>query len=93
MSNEKTTQKPSAGRGPMGHGPMGGGPVQKAKDFKGTLKRLIENLMPQKVRFIIVFFLAIASTIFSIVGPKVMGNATTKLGEGIMARYSHYLQL
>lgn len=86
-----------AGRGPGGHGggPMGamGRPVEKAKDFKGTLKRLAEYLKPQKLRFAAVLIMAIASTIFTIVGPKIMGKATTKLGEGILAKYTYYLQL
>lgn len=94
MSEEQKTQKPPAGqRGPMGGGPPMGRPVQKAKDFKGTLKRLIEYLKPQKYRFLAVFLLAIGSTVFTIVGPKIMGKATTKLGDGILAKYMHYLQL
>jgi ATP-binding cassette subfamily B protein len=72
---------------------MMGRPVEKAKDFKGTLKRLIDYLKPQKFRFMAVFLLSIVSTVFSIVGPKIMGKATTKLGDGILAKYIHYLQL
>lgn len=79
-----------------GHvGPMGGmgRPVEKAKNFKGTGKRLIEYLSPQKYSFLVVLIFAVASTIFNILGPKVMGKATTKLGEGIMAKYTHFMQL
>ncbi len=91
---QQSSQRPArANGGMMRGGPMMGGPVQKAKDFKGTLKRLVGYLMPEKVRFISVFILAVASTIFSIIGPKVMGKATTKLGEGIMARYSYIIQI
>ncbi len=61
------------------------GAPEKAKDFKGTSKRLLMYLAPQKHLFIIVFFLAIGSTIFSIVGPKVLGMATTKIAEGAYA--------
>lgn len=97
QQNTQQMQKPAAGpggqRGSFGGGPMMGMPVQKAKNFKGTLTRLMGYLMPFKVRFIAVFILATASTVFSIVGPKIMGMATTKLGEGIMAKYIHYLQL
>ena len=74
--------------GPMGRGHMGamGKPVEKAKDFKGTLKRLVHYLAPQKVRFLAVGILAVASTVFSIFGPKILGMATTKLAEGVLAR-------
>ncbi|HZK86953.1 MAG TPA: ABC transporter transmembrane domain-containing protein, partial [Syntrophomonas sp.] len=77
----------------MGRGPGLGQPVEKAKNFAGTIKRLVEYLRPDRYRFIIVFILAIASTLFSIFGPKIMGKATTKLGEGLIAKYSYYLQL
>lgn len=59
-----------------------GMPPEKAKDFKGTLRRLIRYLRPRQVQLIIVFVMAIASTVFSIFSPKVMGKATTKLFEG-----------
>ena len=74
--------------GGSGHGPMGnmGRPVVKAKDFKGTLKRLLSYLKPQRFNFIIVFIFAILGTVFSIVGPKISGKATTKLFEGIMSK-------
>lgn len=76
------------GRGPMGpgQGPMGalGMPVQKAKDFKGTLRRLLAYLRPQRTKLIVVIFMAVLSTVFSIVSPKLMGNATTEIFEGIM---------
>lgn len=57
-------------------------PAEKAKDFKGTLRRLIKYLRPRMVQLIIVLVMAIASTVFSIFSPKVMGKATTKLFEG-----------
>ncbi|WP_150270200.1 ABC transporter ATP-binding protein [Paenibacillus tepidiphilus] len=72
------------GFGP-GHGPGGPGmrmPAEKAKDFKGTLRRLIRYLRPKQVQLLIVFITAIASTVFNIFSPKVMGKATTKLFEG-----------
>lgn len=80
------------GPGPGGHGIMGQ-PVEKAKDFKGTINRLVQYMQPQKYRFMVVFILAVASTLFSIVGPKILGKATTKLGEGILAKYAYYSQL
>ncbi|MBN2260612.1 MAG: ABC transporter ATP-binding protein [Clostridiales bacterium] len=71
---------PGMGRG---HGPMGAvGP--KAKNFKGTMKKLIEYLRVYKVQFVIVFIFAIASATFGIVGPKILGKATTKIFEGVM---------
>jgi ATP-binding cassette subfamily B multidrug efflux pump len=85
---------PPPGRpgGPMGRGPMGMGmgmPVEKAKDFKGTLKRLLGYLSPFKIQLLLVLALAIISTLFSILGPKIMGNAITKLGEGVIAKLQH----
>lgn len=71
------------GHGP-GHGPPAAMAVEKAKNFKGAIKRLIIYLAPQKLKFIAVFILAIGSTVFSIVGPKIMGLATNRLAEGFM---------
>lgn len=91
---QQKTQRPSGRqRGFMGGGGHMGRPVEKAKDFKGTLRRLIGYLKPQKFRFLMVFIFAIASTIFTIIGPKVMGMATTKLGEGVLVKYSYIMQL
>jgi ATP-binding cassette subfamily B protein len=84
MNNEKSnTKRP---RGPMGGSPMGGGPVEKVKDFKGTIKKLIEYLKPYKVSIIIVMIFAFGSAAFSIVGPKILGKATTKLFEGLVSK-------
>jgi ATP-binding cassette subfamily B protein len=94
--SEQNPQKPasSAPRGPMGRGgPMMGRPAEKAKDFRGTLTRLTEYLKPEKSSFIIVLFLSVASTVFSIVGPKIMGKAITKLADGVLARYAYFIQL
>ena len=70
--------------GPMG-GPMMGAPTAKARDFKGTMKKLIEYLGEYRGLIIVVFVFAIFSTAASIAGPKILGNATTKLFEGVMA--------
>ncbi|MBX9956527.1 ABC transporter ATP-binding protein [Peribacillus simplex] len=86
MSNQK---KPPGG-GQVGHGPGGGNMMmmgQKAKDFKGTLKRLLTYLKPRRNRLISVFLAAIMSTIFMIVGPKIMGNAITELFEGAYGKF------
>ncbi|MGQ9632405.1 MAG: ABC transporter ATP-binding protein [bacterium] len=64
------------------------GPVEKPKDFKGTLRRLvIQYLKPRAVQISIVFLFAILSTVFNIFGPKIMGKATTKLFDGFVAKY------
>ncbi|MFF0826458.1 ABC transporter ATP-binding protein [Brevibacillus sp. NPDC003359] len=76
-------QAPKSG-GHMG-GPMGMAmPGAKAKDFKGTLKRLIGYFRPRRVQLIIVFLAAVLSTIFAIVSPKLMGKATTSLFAGMI---------
>jgi ATP-binding cassette subfamily B multidrug efflux pump len=69
----------------------GGGPMammrgEKPRDFKGTMKKLIEYLGSYKVAILVVMFFAIASTIFTILGPKQLGNATTTLFTGVMAQ-------
>ena len=86
MSNNQTTNKPpkTRGHGPMGGGPGGNGPVEKAKDVKGTTKKLGQRLSAYKIAIIIVMIFAIGSTIFSIVGPKILGNATTEIYTGLM---------
>lgn len=55
--------------------------VEKAKDFKGTLKKLLYYMSDYKIGLIIVILFAVASTIFSIIGPKILGNAITELSE------------
>jgi ATP-binding cassette subfamily B multidrug efflux pump len=77
------------GGGPPMMGPMmgGRGPVQKAKDFKGTLKKLLNYLKPHRIQLIIVIVFAILSTVFTIVGPKIMGLVTTRLFNGLMSKY------
>ena len=89
MSENHKNDTPRQGMGRPGGGPMGSfaGPVVKAKNFKGTLKRLLRYLKPQRLNFILVFIFAIISTVFTIVGPKISGKAITKLFEGIMSKY------
>lgn len=72
--------------GPMGR--MGGGPraVEKAKDFKGTMKKLGGYLKPYSLSIAIVILFAIGSAAFSIVGPKILGKATTKIFEGLVQK-------
>jgi len=80
---------PPVGRGfaPMGRGgPMAFMPGAKARDFKGTMRKLIAYLGPYKVATLVVIVLSMASTVFSIFGPKVLGQATTKLFEGVIGQ-------
>ncbi len=82
--SENHRSRPRAGHGPMGGPPMGGG--EKAKDFKGTLKKLLAEIGGYKFAVLAVIIFAIGSTVFNIIGPKVMGNATTELANGLMAK-------
>lgn len=77
-------------RGPMG-GPMGGIPRggEKAKDFKKTMKTLMDYLKPYRISIIVVIIFAIGSAAFSIVGPKILGNATTEIFEGLLRKVSN----
>lgn len=83
MTEEKTPSKMPAGGG-MGRRRMRGAP-EKAKDFKGTMLHLLKYLMVYKTRVSVVILFAACSSVFSIVGPKILGKATTKLFEGVMA--------
>ena len=67
-----------------GHGPMN--PAEKAKDFKGTLKKIIKYLKTYKLSIFFVIIFAIASTVFSIYGPKILGKATTEIFNGIVSK-------
>ncbi|MFO7636260.1 MAG: ABC transporter ATP-binding protein [Clostridia bacterium] len=71
-------------QGPMGGGPRIGMPFEKPKDFKKTLRRLLAYLNPWKYVFLAVFLLSIASTVFMIFSPKVMGRVTTHVFESFM---------
>ncbi|MCC0719674.1 MULTISPECIES: ABC transporter ATP-binding protein [unclassified Clostridioides] len=74
----------------MGKGPMGKsiGAGQKANDFKGTMRKLIAYLSKFKISIILVIVFAIGSASFSIVGPKILGKATTKIFEGLVSKVS-----
>jgi ATP-binding cassette subfamily B multidrug efflux pump len=74
--------RPMRGRGPMGM--IRGG--EKPVDFKGTLRKLIRYLSSYKLVILFIWILAIASTVASIFGPKILGTATTKLFEGVLAQ-------
>jgi len=96
MSEERKKLQQQQQGGPMGRGGWGamGRPVEKAKDFKGTALRLLGYFLPEKFRLVIVLGTAILGTVFNIVGPKILGLATTKLFEGVLAKYqavAHHL--
>ena len=87
MNNEEEKVTKAPRRGPGGHGP--GGNFEKAKDFKGTTKKLFKNYLSKyKVALIIVILFAIGGTIFTIIGPKILGNATTEIFEGLQSKLS-----
>lgn len=87
MADKTKTQipKPTRRRGPMGR--MGGmGRGEKAKDFKGTMRQLLGYIGQHKVAVFAAVAFAVCSVIFNIVGPKVLGQVTTKLFEGLVAK-------
>lgn len=84
QTGPRPSRGPGAGPGFGRHGP--GMPVEKAKDFKGTLKRLVKFLRPHRAKLIIVLILAMASTLFTIAAPKVTGEAMNRLKDGYVAK-------
>lgn len=86
MSNEDRKMRPTMGGMAQMRG-MGGGKV-KAKNFKGSMKKLFNYLFKYKFSVILVILFAIGSTAFSIIGPKILGNATTEIFNGIMSKLS-----
>lgn len=87
MADETKTQipKPNRQRGPMGR--MGGmRRGEKAKDFKGTMRQLLGYIGQHKIAVFVAVAFAVCSVIFNIVGPKVLGQVTTKLFEGLVAK-------
>jgi len=92
--NTTTDRRPPMG-GPFGpgRGPRPGGPGghmmmkgEKARDFKGTMRKLVGYLDKYKLALVVVALMAVASTVAHIVGPKILGKATTRLFEGVMAQ-------
>ena len=89
MSNERnmnSASRPKRGMGgPMGHG-RGMAPGEKAKDFKGSIGKMLRYMGKYKIAVVFVMIIAACSTVFSVVGPKVLGKATTALASGLMAK-------
>ena len=82
QSKQRAQQRPHGPRGPMGAS-LGG---EKASDFKGTMKKLLQVMSEFKLALVAVLVFALGSTVFTIIGPKVLSTATTELFEGITAK-------
>ena len=83
MSNQDMKHTPQRRRGPMGRGMQ---PGEKPKNFKVSIKKLIQYIAKYKIGIIVVMLFAACSTVFTVVGPKILGKATTTLTEGLMAK-------
>lgn len=83
MSNQDMKHTPQRRRGPMGRGMQ---PGEKPKNFKASIKKLIQYIAKYKIGIIVVMLFAACSTVFAVVGPKILGKATTTLTEGLMAK-------
>ncbi len=69
------------------HGPMRGmGATEKAKDFKGTIGKLLAYIGSYKIGIVVVMLFAVGSTVFNVLGPKTLGRATTELSKGLMRK-------
>ena len=83
MSNQYMIHTRQRRRGPMGRGMQ---PGEKPKNFKASIKKLIQYIAKYKIGIIVVMLFAACSTVFTVVGPKILGKATTTLTEGLMAK-------
>ena len=80
MSESRTNMR-------RGHGPMRGmGATEKAKDFKGTIGKLLAYIGSYKIGIVVVMLFAVGSTVFNVLGPKTLGRATTELSKGLMRK-------
>ena len=89
MSRTDAPRRRPGGPGPMGGGGHGHGPgriVEKPKDFKGTMRKLLGYVGKHKIAVFFAIAFAMCSVLFNIVGPKVLGEVTTKLYEGLVAK-------
>ena len=83
-NKDEQFKTPQRHRGPMGRGPMGAG--EKAKDFKRSIGKLMKYMGRYKIAVFVVMIFAALSTVFNVVGPKILGKATTALSEGLMRK-------
>lgn len=86
MSNERNMHSASRPKRPMGGPGRGMAPGEKAKDFKGSIGKMLRYMGKYKIAVVFVMIIAACSTVFSVVGPKVLGKATTALASGLMAK-------
>ncbi len=86
MSNERNMHSASRPKRPMGGPGRGMAPGEKAKDFKGSIGKMLQYMGTYKIAVVFVMIIAACSTVFSVVGPKVLGKATTALASGLMAK-------
>ena len=86
MSNESNMNSASRPKRPMGGPGRGMAPGEKAKDFKGSIRKMLRYMGKYKIAVVFVMIIAACSTVFSVAGPKVLGKATTALASGLMAK-------
>ena len=86
MSNESNMNSASRPKRPMGGPGRGMAPGEKAKNFKGSIKKMLRYMGKYKIAVVFVMIIAACSTVFSVAGPKVLGKATTALASGLMAK-------
>ncbi|WP_418472895.1 ABC transporter ATP-binding protein [Eubacterium sp.] len=86
MSNESNMNSASRPKRPMGGPGRGMAPGEKAKDFKGSIRKMLRYMGKYKIAVVFVIIIAACSTVFSVAGPKVLGKATTALASGLMAK-------
>ena len=92
MEENNTTSRPPR-RGPRGHGPGMGGPAEKAKDFKGAIKRLVKELNPFMLLIVIALILAIAGAILSISAPNRLSKLTDEISKGLVVNTNNSKEL
>ena len=86
MTNTKHNPKPTMRRGPMGGGHGMRGTGEKAKDFNGTMKQLLRYIKPYSLSMFFGILFAAVATVMTVVGPKILGKATTELAVGLHAK-------
>ena len=86
MSNESNMNSASRPKRPMGGPGRGMAPGEKAKDFKGSIRKMLRYMEKYKIAVVFVMIIVACSTVFSVAGPKVLGKATTALASGLMAK-------